>query len=71
MREWVLWGFHPAYAQGVPIKLTGGSPSDCRTEQTWRVEREGGWTCAIYRAGTPPVGLREQATAARAQADAR
>lgn len=61
MTDWVLWGFHPRYANGVPIKLVGGSLPRCRAEQTWRVKRERGWTCAIYREGTAPVGLREQA----------
>jgi hypothetical protein len=62
---WVLWGFHPRYADGVPIKLTGGTLGHCRAEQTHRVEREGDWTCAIYKRGAAPTGLREQAKVAR------
>lgn len=41
--EWVLWGSHPAYADGVSIKLTGGTLARCRQERRWRVA-DGGWT---------------------------
>ena len=64
-REWVLWGFHPRYAGGEPIKIMGGTIGQCRTEMAFRVEREGGWTCAIYGAGTAPLGLRDMARAAQ------
>jgi hypothetical protein len=57
MDEWVLWGFTRRVP--VPIKLTGGSLRHCRSEQKWYVLDK--WTCAIYRKGTSPVGLRLQA----------
>jgi hypothetical protein len=55
---WVLWGFHPVHMP-VPIKLTGGTPAHLRSETVYR-ERLG-WTCAVYRGGVAPVGLRLQA----------
>lgn len=57
--DWVVWGFHPRYVDGTPIKLTGGSTRHCNGEVTRRTQE--GWTCAVYRARTAPVGLREQA----------
>jgi hypothetical protein len=62
--EWVLWGFHPAYCGGTPIRLTGGTQRHCRSEQKPRTAE--GFTCAIYKQGTAPAGLREQAKQARA-----
>lgn len=60
---WVLWGFHPAYCDGEAIKLTGGTERECRGESRSRTAQE--WTCATYRTGTAPAGLRDQAAAAR------
>ena len=55
---WVLWGFKPGSTPN-PVKITGGSLRDCRTEQKYRTGH--GWTCGIYEAGTAPAGLRDQA----------
>ena len=63
MDEWVLWGFHPAYCDGEAIKLTGGTKWDCRAASKSRTAE--GWTCATYKTGTPPHGLRDQAAEAR------
>jgi hypothetical protein len=49
-QEYVLWGSHPSYADGVPIRLTGGTVRECRTEKRWR-ESDGGWTLSIRKAG--------------------
>jgi hypothetical protein len=55
--DWALWGSHPAYVDGVPIKLTIGDRRTCGSSQRYR-ERCGGWTLAIYRQGVPPTGFR-------------
>lgn len=55
--ELVLWGFHPAHCDGEPIKLCTHSAASQRTH-----ERQG-WTCAAYRGGNSPEGLRAQAKA--------
>lgn len=52
----VLWGFHPRYAGGVPIKLTTGSLQQLSAENTSR--KAEGFTTAIYKQGTEPAGLR-------------
>jgi hypothetical protein len=62
-KDFVLWGFHPAYCDGIPIKLTGGALRSLRGEQSSR-EREG-FTCGIYAEGTAPTGLRLQAEQAK------
>jgi hypothetical protein len=62
---WVLWGFHPAYCGGEPIKLAGGVRAEVRAASKWRTAE--GFTCGIYRAGTPPHGLRAQAAEAKAR----
>jgi len=51
--EYVCWGRHPQYANGVWIKLTGGRPSDCRAEQRRR-EGEGRWELRITPKGEHP-----------------
>jgi hypothetical protein len=56
----VLWGSHPRYCAGEPIKLTAGTLGECRSAERTR-RADGGWKLAIYRAGTTPVGLRELA----------
>lgn len=63
MSEWVLWGFKLAVLP-MPIKLTGGNLGACNAEASRR--KAEGWTCAIYKAGTAPMGLREQAAQASA-----
>lgn len=49
---WVLWGAHPLYAGGVPIKLTGGTPAECRRERRFR-ERGGFTRLRILPANRP------------------
>lgn len=61
-RELILWGFHPSYCEGAPIKLEKYSK-----QAQHRREREG-WKCAAYFAGDIPSGLMVQANLARAQA---
>lgn len=41
--QWVLWGQHPLYAHGVPIRIEGGNLAECRREYCYR-ERQCGWT---------------------------
>lgn len=56
----VLWGSHPAYADGAVLRLHEGTQRQCQTAQRQR-ERDGGWTAlGIYRAGDEPTGLRLQ-----------
>lgn len=50
-QDWTLWGQHPEYAGGVPIKVTGGSLAAVRAEREWR-ERHG-WTVTVARTGHP------------------
>jgi len=64
MSGYVLWGYHPDYCGGEPIKLAGSSfLGSLRSESSWR--KGGGWTTAIYRSGAEPKGLRIQAEVAR------
>ncbi len=64
MSGYVLWGYHPDYCGGEPIKLAGSSfLGSLRSESSWR--KGGGWTTAIYRSGAEPKGLRVQAEEAR------
>lgn len=57
--EYVLWGYRPGvWPWTAPLKLTGGTLRQCRTEQAQRTRDNQGWRCAIYRKGTAPVGLR-------------
>lgn len=63
-KEFVLWGFHPRYAGGVPIKLNYGSARSLGREKKFR-ERTG-WVCALYAEGAKPVALRLQAEQAKA-----
>lgn len=67
--ELTLWGSHPAYVDGEPIKLTIGTLGEVRASQRQR-ERDGGWLLAIYKWGTEPVGLREQVKARQREAQA-
>ena len=63
MNEWVVWGFKHAVLP-MPIKLSGGALRTCRADlRRWESD---GWKCAIYKAFTPPIGLREQAIGAAA-----
>lgn len=57
----ILWGFNARNSE--PIKLTGGTPAECRTELAFRTSQ--GWDCAIYRKGSQPIGLRELAAERR------
>jgi hypothetical protein len=41
--DWVLWGIHPSYAGGVPIRVEGGTFRTCRGELNRRI-KDGGWT---------------------------
>jgi|SRR6185295_13370733 len=61
-RELILWGFHPEYCDGQPIKLEKYSK-----QAQYRREREG-WTCAAYFAGDIPSGLQVQANLAKVTA---
>jgi hypothetical protein len=61
--SWVLWGSHPLYADGEPIKLTGGTLRECATAQCERERESSDWLLATYRAGAAPLGLRIQAAA--------
>ena len=64
MSGYVLWGYHPDYCGGEPIKLAGSSfLGSLRSESSWR--KGGGWTTAIYRSGAEPKGLLVQAEVAR------
>lgn len=58
-RELILWGFHPEYCDGQPIRLERYS----KQAQYYR-ERHG-WTCAAYFAGDIPSGLQVQANQAK------
>lgn len=60
--EHVLWGSHPAYADGTVIAIAGGTPAQAKAAKRQR-ERDGGWTLAIYPRGTQPTGLRLQVAA--------
>lgn len=60
---WLLWGSHPNYAGGVPIKLAGGTLNDCLHAKRRRTLADSRWKLAIYKAGTEPVGLRLQVEA--------
>lgn len=67
--EWTLWGSHPLYVDGLPIKISIGTLREVRA--SWRQrERDGGWLLAIYRWGTEPVGLREQVKAQQSRSTA-
>lgn len=52
-RELVLWGFHPLYAPGVPVRIAGGTPRAVRREARSRAAQ--GWTCAPYPERVPPA----------------
>jgi hypothetical protein len=67
--EWTLWGSHPAYADGLPIKISIGTLREVRAARRQR-ERDGDWLLAIYRWGIEPVGLREQVKAQQATTSA-
>lgn len=55
-RELVLWGVHPSYAGGIPLKIAGGgSARELRREQRYR-ERMG-WRTVIAPRGHTPKGL--------------
>jgi hypothetical protein len=41
--DWVLWGVHPLYAHGEPIRVEGGTFRTCRGELNRRV-KDGGWS---------------------------
>lgn len=53
MTTYVLWGSHPLYAGGTPIKLTAGTLGECRQETRYR-KSDGGWTTLVIA----PVGPR-------------
>lgn len=55
----VLWGFHPAYNNGLPLKLARS------TKEATRRYLSEGWTVAVYRRGEVPAGLRIQAEEAK------
>lgn len=57
--EYVLWAHHVLLGKA-PIKLTGGSLRECRSEQTYRQKLNCGYTMGIYRKGDEPIGLRER-----------
>lgn len=61
MNEFIIWGFKLSVLP-FPIKLSGGALRTCRADMQWWTAE--GWTCAIYRAGTAPIGLRDQARTA-------
>lgn len=57
-RPFVLWGSHPRYADGMVIRLTGGTSRECRAAARQR-HAEGGWSLGTYAEGEQPTGLRE------------
>jgi hypothetical protein len=59
--ELVVWGSHPAYANGTPIRLTGGTVAHCRREIAFR-KIDDRWSLAVLRPGVRPVALRAQVT---------
>ncbi len=51
--EYVLWGFHPAYANGEWFKLSGSTRiSELRHEQAFRARE--GFKTKIYARGVAP-----------------
>jgi hypothetical protein len=50
--EYVLWGQNAAYGP-VPIKLMGGTYSECARAMCERFQH-GGWSLWVNRAGTHP-----------------
>lgn len=53
---WVLWGSHPSYSNGTPIKLIDGSISNCRREEKFR-RTDPRWRLEIVRQFTRPDAL--------------
>lgn len=43
----VLWGIHPRYAGGVPIKIMGGTYRQCLS--AYRMRSPEGWTSLVIR----------------------
>jgi len=55
----ILWGYHPAHANGLPLKLAEASDAE-------RTRRESeGWKCATYPKGAAPDGLIAEAIRVR------
>lgn len=54
--KYVLWGFHPAYCNGQPIKITGADSVRSLSSESKTRQHEG-WTLAIYKGGESPDSL--------------
>jgi hypothetical protein len=59
--SFVVWGSHPRYADGTPIKLSGGTARECSAELRRLARVDNTWKAAIYPKGAAPIGLRLQA----------
>lgn len=55
----ILWGFHPSYCGGIPMRL------EKYTRKAQERRQREGWTCAAYAEGDEPTGLALQANLAR------
>ena len=54
-KDFVLWGVHPLYAGGVPIRIEAGAFRTCRGEMSRR-KADGGWTTLVVLAKCERMG---------------